>query len=317
MRRGVVDVGSHTVRLEIADGDGRMPLPVHTAKKRLRLAEQVHEDGTLPDEAVQQITGAVQESLEEAERWGAVELFVLATAVVRDAPNREHVLKEVEAGTGVRMQTLPGPREAGLTFLAARRWMGWRAGPLAVLDIGGGALELAFGRSGVPDFAYSVPLGAGRLTRTFFGRQDPPPRSAVKALRRHVEHELRDVAARVRWEAPRTVVATSRTFQQLARLGGAAPMREGPFVHRTLTRAALKDAVAVLRDRPAAERAKLPGISRARSRQSLAGALVGHCATKLMGIEELTICPWALREGVLLERMETGTTEGWLLPSAS
>ncbi|MYS44486.1 Ppx/GppA family phosphatase, partial [Streptomyces sp. SID5998] len=129
------------------------------------------------------------------------------------------------------------------TFLAARRWAGWRSGPLALLDIGGGSLEVAFGRGRLPDFVASLPLGAGRLTHEFFAGEDPPSPERVKALRRRVRHQLRDVAARIRWEGPRTAVVTSRTFQQLGRLCGAAPGRYGPFVERRLRRGELRRAV--------------------------------------------------------------------------
>lgn len=77
---------------------------------------------------------------------GASTPLAFATAVVRSAPNCRDVLRTVRAKTGVLICTLPGEVEAELTFLGARRWMGWRSGPLALLDIGGGSLEVAFGR---------------------------------------------------------------------------------------------------------------------------------------------------------------------------
>ncbi|MDI3403730.1 Ppx/GppA phosphatase family protein [Streptomyces cavernicola] len=311
MRMGVIDVGSNTARLVVADTDGAVPLPVHTAKRALRLAEHVDRGGHVPDEQVDLIVDAVAAALAEGRRWGVTEPFAFATAIVRDAPNRAEVLQQVTARTGLRLNILPGELEAELTFLAARRWMGWRAGPLAMLDIGGGSLEVAFGRSKLPDFALSLPLGAGRLTREFFGPQDPPAPRRVKALRRHVRHQMRDAAARVRWETPRTTAATSRTFQQLARLCGAPPGRLGPFTARRLARADLRVALDELACRSSAERAELPGISAARARQSLAGAVVAHTVMKLTGIDELTICPWGLREGILLRCIEDGGTEWW------
>lgn len=226
--------------------------------------------------------------------------------MVRGAPNRHEVLRTVRERTGVELCTLPGEVEAELTFLAARRWMGWRCGPLAMLDIGGGSLEVAFGRGRLPDFAASLPLGAARLTHEYFEDEDPPSPDRVRALRRRVRHQLRDAAARIRWEGPRTAVATSRTFQQLGRLCGAAPGRHGPFVERVLSAADLRGAVDRLAALPAAERARLPGISAPRATQSLAGAVVAHTAMKLTGLATVTICPWALREGVLLRHVEDG-----------
>ncbi|GGS77340.1 Ppx/GppA phosphatase family protein [Streptomyces cinerochromogenes] len=307
MRVSVVDAGSNTVRLVIADVEGGVPLPVHTVKWKLRLSEQVGPDGALADEAVEELVKAVAAAGATARRWHAAGPLAFATAVVRNATNRQEVLQRVASGTGIRMCTLPGETEAELTFLAARRWLGWKAGPLALLDIGGGALDVAFGRGRLPDFAASLPLGANRLTQEYLGVQDPPGAAELKVLRRRIRHELRDVAARIRWERPRTAAVTSRTFQQLARLCGAAPGRFGPFVERELACRDLREAVRSLAALPAAERAQLPGISAPRAAQSLAGAVVGHTALKLMGLPRAVVCPWAIREGVLLRYVEDGS----------
>jgi exopolyphosphatase/guanosine-5'-triphosphate,3'-diphosphate pyrophosphatase len=303
----VIDVGSKTVRLVVADAQGGVPLPVHTAKWKLRLSEQVDPDGMVPEPAVQQLVTAVSAATRTARHWGAAAPLTFATTVVRNAPNCLDVVQALYARTGVRIRTLPGEMEAELTFLGARRWMGWRAGPLAMLDIGGGSLEVAFGRGRLPDFAASLPLGANRLTREFLSEEEPPCAESVKALRRRIRHQLRDVASRIRWEGPRTTVATSRTFEQLGRLCGAPPGRQGPFVPRPLTRRDLRRAVDRLAALPSPERAQLAGISAPRAEQSLAGALVGHTAMKLMGITEVTICPWAIREGILLRLIEEGS----------
>ncbi|MEU9955150.1 Ppx/GppA family phosphatase [Streptomyces sp. NPDC050982] len=309
MRVSVVDAGSNTVRLAIADTDAGVPLPVHTVKWKLRLSEHVQPDGAIADETLERLIQAVAAAGRTAQDWNASAPLAFATAVVRRAPNRQQVLDTVQARTGIHMRTLPGETEAELTFLAARRWMGWHAGPLAVLDIGGGSLEVAYGRGRLPDFAVSLPLGANRLTHDFFTTQDPPTETEIKALRRTVRHQLRDVAERIRWENPRTVVVTSRTFQQLARLCGAAPGRHGPFKRRTMHRQHLGKAINVLAAVPTAERAQLSGISTPRAAQSLAGAIVGHTAMKLMALRTVTVCPWAVREGVLLRHIEDG--EDW------
>lgn len=302
----MIDAGSNTVRLVVADTKDGVPLPVHTAKWKLRLSEQVGADGGLGEAATEQLVQAVAKAARTAGRWGAPQPLAFATAVVRNAPDRAEVLAAVHARTGVRLCLLPGEVEAELTFLAVRRWMGWRAGPLALFDIGGGTLEVAFGRGRTPEFAISLPLGARRLTDEYLAHADPPAAPAILALRREVRHQLRDAGARIRWEHPHTAVGTSRTFQQLARLCGAAPGRRGPFVGRDLRRGELRAAIDRLAELPATGRSALPGISAPRARQSLAGAIVGHTAMKLSGLKSLAVCPWALREGILLRHLEDG-----------
>ncbi|MEY9997495.1 exopolyphosphatase/pppGpp-phosphohydrolase [Streptomyces sp. V4I8] len=164
MRLSLVDVGSNTVRLVVTDAEGGVPLPVHTAKWKLRLSEDVDAQGCLSEDCVGRLVEAVAAAAGTAQRWGAAGPLAFATAVVRNAPNRLEVLREVRTGTGVQICTLPGEVEAELTFLGARRWIGWQAGPFALFDIGGGSLEAAFGRGRLPDFVASLPLGANRLT---------------------------------------------------------------------------------------------------------------------------------------------------------
>ncbi|AWE53761.1 Ppx/GppA phosphatase family protein [Streptomyces nigra] len=306
MRISVVDVGSKTVRLVVADAQDGAPLPVHTEKWRLRLSELVRPGDPVPEEAVERLVHAVDAASRTADKWRAEVPLAFATAVVRSAPNRAEVLAAVRRRTGVRLCTLPGELEAELTFLAARRWMGWRSGPLALLDIGGGSLEVAFGRGRLPDFVASLPLGAARLTHEYLVGEGLPDPRRVRDLRRSVRHQLRDVAARIRWEGPHTAAATSRTFQQLGRLCGAPPGRHGPFVERRMAREDLREAVRRLSTLTAAERAQLPGISAPRADQSLAGAVLAHTAMKLTGLEVVTICPWAIREGIMLRHIEDG-----------
>ena len=304
MRLTVLDIGSNTVNLLVADAGGGVPLPVHTWKARTRLAERLRPDGTIGPDGLRPVIDAVRQAAAEA-RWARPEaLFAYATAVIRDAPDRDEALARIEAATGIRLGTMTGVEEAQLTFLAARRWLGWRAGPMLLADIGGGCLEVAFGRDRLPEAAHSLPLGAGRLTREFLGEADPPAPRDVRRLRRHVRDQLHQLATRTSWERPRTAVAASKTFQQLARLTGAAPLRQGPFVARRLHRKALRPWIDRLARLPVRRRAELPGVSAHRARQILGGAIVAYEVMRALEVESMRICPWGLREGILLRHME-------------
>ncbi|MDX2826558.1 Ppx/GppA family phosphatase, partial [Streptomyces ipomoeae] len=127
----------------------------------------------------------------------------------------------------------------------------------------------------------------------------------VRALRRHVRAQIaRTVGEFSRFGAPDHVVATSKTFKQLARIGGAARSAEGLYVQRDLKREALEAWVPKLAAMTTAQRAALPGVSEGRANQLLAGALVAEAAMDLFQVETLEICPWALREGVILRRLD-------------
>ncbi|GGQ73581.1 hypothetical protein GCM10010166_49590 [Couchioplanes caeruleus subsp. azureus] len=309
MRQAVLDVGSNTVNLLVTDADGGLPLPAHSWKLRTRLAERLAPDGTVAGSGRRRLVEAVARAAEEMRRARVDCFFAYATASVRDAPNRDRVLDDVERCTGIRLGTLTGLEEAQLTFLAARRWLGWSAGPMLLLDIGGGTLEVAFGRDRLPDSALSLPLGAGRLTREFLRDGDPPSARAVHHLRRHVREQVREIAARGSWESPRTAVAASKTFQQLARLTGSPPLRRGPFVARELRRQALRPWIDRLAAIAAADRQRLPGVSEHRAGQILAGAVVGYEVMRGLDVPAVRICPWGLREGILLRRLESSPPE--------
>ncbi|MGA5794388.1 Ppx/GppA family phosphatase [Streptomyces cellulosae] len=305
MRLGVLDVGSNTVHLLVVDAHpGARPLPAHSHKTELRLAQLLDDEGSIGPDGIDRLVAVVHEALQAAEDKGVEELLPFATSAVRDARNADDVLARVREETGVELQVLSGEEEAKLTFLAARRWFGWSSGKLLVIDIGGGSLEIAYGMDEEPDAAVSLPLGAGRLTA---GRLpgDPPEAEEVRALRRHVRTEIaRTVGEFSRFGAPDHVVATSKTFKQLARLAGAPGSAEGLYVQRELKRESLEAWVPRLAGMTAAERAELPGVSEARAGQLLAGAMVAEGAMDLFGVERLEICPWALREGVILRRLD-------------
>ncbi|MFE0107364.1 Ppx/GppA family phosphatase [Streptomyces sp. NPDC059009] len=305
MRLGVLDVGSNTVHLLVVDAHpGARPLPAHSHKAELRLAQLLDDAGAIGPDGVDQLVATVREALQAAEDKGVEDLLPFATSAVREASNADEVLSRVRAETGVDLQVLTGEEEARLTFLAARRWFGWSAGKLLVLDIGGGSLEIAYGIDEEPDAAVSLPLGAGRLTASWLA-QDPPDAADVKALRRHARAQIaRTVGEFSRFGKPDHVVATSKTFKQLARLAGAARSAEGLYVQRDLKRRSLEEWVPQLAGMTAAERAELPGVSEGRAGQLLAGALVAEGAMDLFGVETLEICPWALREGVILRRLD-------------
>ncbi|AQY20396.1 Ppx/GppA phosphatase family protein [Streptomyces chattanoogensis] len=305
MRLGVLDVGSNTVHFLVVDAHpGARPLPAYSHKAELRLAELLDESGAISDHGVERLVATVLEALQVAEDKGVEDVLPFATSAVREATNSEDVLRRVAEQTGVDLRVLSGQDEARLTFLAARRWLGWSAGRLLVLDIGGGSLEIAYGLDEDPDAAASLPLGAGRLT-TGDLPGDPPDPEDVRALRRRVRAEIaRVVHEFTRYGTPDHVVGTSKTFKQLARIAGAARSAEGLYVQRELTRKKLEEWVPRLATMTAAERAVLPGVSEGRSKQLLAGALVAEAAMDLFGVETLDICPWALREGVILRRLD-------------
>lgn len=305
LRLGVLDIGSNSAHLRVADlWPGHPPAGVRSVKTAVRLAEATDRHGVIHRPAVGRLIGAVRESVASAAALGVDELIPFATSALRDAANRDDVVREVRAATGVGLGFLTGEQEARLTFLAARRWCGWSAGPMLLADIGGGSMELAAGSGREPDIALSLPLGAGRLTRHHLPRP-PVPKNVRRALAAHVRSVLREATLEIaQLPPPVTAVATSKTFIQLARLCGAPKAKAGPYRERFLPRRELRRWLPRLARLSEEERTALPGIKASRARQILAGAIVADAVMDVLGLDRLAVCPWALREGLFPHRLD-------------
>jgi exopolyphosphatase/guanosine-5'-triphosphate,3'-diphosphate pyrophosphatase len=154
MRLGVLDVGSNAAQLQVVDARaGAPPLPIHAVKQPTRLAEEVGMEGSVSQQGVDRFVSAVARALASARELRVDQLYPFVTAAIRDAGNRDEILEQILAETGIQLQFLSGEQEARLTYLAVRRWYGWQAGRLLNVDIGGGSMELAFGRDDLPELA--------------------------------------------------------------------------------------------------------------------------------------------------------------------
>ncbi|MEV4240375.1 MULTISPECIES: Ppx/GppA phosphatase family protein [unclassified Nocardia] len=311
MRLGVLDVGSNTVHLLVVDAHrGGHPMPMSSTKATLRLSENIDSDGCITVQGAERLIATVAEFASIAETSRCVELMPFATSALREAANSDEVLARVRAETGVELQVLSGVDEARLTFLAVRRWYGWSAGRILNLDIGGGSLEMTNGGDEEPDLAVSLQLGAGRLTREWL-REDPPGKRRVAVLRDWLDAELVAPAKELlETGKPDLAVGTSKTFRSLARLTGAAPSSAGLRVRRTLTSSGLRQLIAFISRMTAADRAELEGVSSDRSQQLVAGALVAEASMRALSLDTLEICPWALREGLILRKLDTDMNGG-------
>ena len=303
MRLGVLDIGSNTGHLLVVDAArGAAPMPAFKHKEPLRLAEHLDPSGAVSDAGVEALTSFVASSVVVAEDKGCEEMVGFATSAMRDATNSDKVLAHVREETGVDIEVLPGEDEARLTFLAVRRWFGWSSGRLAVFDIGGGSLEIAVGSDETPDIAQSLPLGAGRLTREHLA--DGLDKEVVRQLRKRIRADIAHHAGSVLRQAPDHAVATSKTFRSLARICGAPSSDAGLMVRRVLDGKVLRDTIPTLLEMTPEEVGELPGVSPSRAHQIVAGALVADAVLDLFDLAELEICPWALREGIILERLD-------------
>jgi len=301
VRLGVLDVGSNTIHLQVMDAHlGARPTPATNFKVELRLTDYLDETGSITKEGIKQLHDAIADAVSHANQNKTDEILAFATSAVRDAKNGPEIIQEINQRHQIDLQILTGDEEARMTFLAVRRWMGWSAGKLLVLDIGGGSLEIASGIDENPEATISFPLGAARLTRDFL-TGDPYSSKGVKFLEEFVQTKLEDeLPSILRVHDANHFVATSKTFRTLARLSGHM-FNENP---KFLESANLKSMISKLADMTNKTRADLPGVSTSRAQQIVAGAIVARSVMAILDIEKVEICPWALREGIVLRRLD-------------
>jgi exopolyphosphatase/guanosine-5'-triphosphate,3'-diphosphate pyrophosphatase len=301
MRLGVLDVGSNTIHLQVMDAHpGARPTPATNYKVELRLTEYLNSDGAISQAGVDLLNNAVSEAVKHASDNQTDEILAFATSALREAKNGAEIIAAINNKHEIDLQVLGGDDEASMTFLAVRRWLGWSAGKLLVLDIGGGSLEIASGVDELPEATLSLPLGAARSTREFLGA-DPYTSKGIRSLEKHAEEMLKN-------SIPQTLlshdanhfVATSKTFRTLARIC-AHWYGDSP---KFLEKKSLETAVAKLIAMNNKSRAELPGVSASRAQQIVAGGIVALAVMDRLDVDEVEICPWALREGIVLRRLD-------------
>jgi exopolyphosphatase/guanosine-5'-triphosphate,3'-diphosphate pyrophosphatase len=301
MRLGVLDVGSNTVHLQIVDtSPGARPNPTFNYKEELKLTQYISEDNLVSDEGIEKLRSSIKRAIEQSASVQTQELLPFATSALREASNGEEIINSINKDFKIDLQVLSGEEEAKLTFLAARRWFGWSSGRLLVIDIGGGSLEMAVGVDESPEIATSLPLGAARLTKNFL-KGDPYTDKSIRALRDHIEDKLEQILpSLVKHQDSDRAIATSKTLRTLARLSGDWFDGNG----KNIKIEAIRKISAKLSEMDDSSRAKLPGVSENRASQIVAGAFVAESVMRNLDIKELEICPWALREGVVLKWMD-------------
>ncbi len=301
MRLGVLDVGSNTVHLQVVDATpGARPNPNINHKEDLRLAEYLSADGFISAEGAKLLREAIKRALDAAKSANIDELLPFATSALREAVNGAEIISRINADFEIDLQVLSGEDEARITFLAARRWYGWSSGRLLMVDIGGGSLELAAGVNEAPDVALSLPLGASRLTKDHLDG-DPFSKKSLRNLRDYIERNIAEILPTIvqHQESDRSI-ATSKTLRTLARICGDWIDGNG----KKLRIDSLRKITPRLAEMSQEDRSELPGVSATRAKQITAGAFVAEAVMRNLDIEELEICPWALREGIVLKWLD-------------
>jgi exopolyphosphatase / guanosine-5'-triphosphate,3'-diphosphate pyrophosphatase len=284
-----IDIGSNTTRLLVADaGNGELRELV-TQRAFTRIGKSLNSGGAIPAEKIAETAEVVRTQAAVAREVGAEQIIAVATAAIRNAPNRDELQSAVEQAGGMELGVLSSEEEARLSFVGATRTLLAPAeGTIAVIDVGGGSSEIAIGEpDGEMTWSASFRIGSGFLADAYL-RSDPPSVDELQKVRRHVAGTFEGL------EPPPadSAVAVGGTATSLRRLLGAE------LVHETLERGIRVLSTTLIED--VATRFEL---DRERVRLLPAGILVLEAVSDLLALP-LRIARGGLREGVLLELVE-------------
>ncbi len=301
MRCSILDLGSNSFHVLVADLDGHRLTPVLREREMLHLGRTVARHGAIPDDERGSAVATVAHLTELARRSGAQERLAVATAALRDADNGAEVIAELSEAAGAEVQVLDGLAEARLAYLGVRAAVAVHHEPVLVMDLGGGSLEFAIGIGGQIVWSASVPLGASRMSALV--TRDPIRRKDIRAIRSAVDDALDPLVDTIRANAPGTIVAVGGTVRALARI---AAIDEAIWLPATLNQFRVtRQELEALRDELVGldldGRIAVPGMKERRADHLHVAAIVLTRVLERLEITTTTVSDWGLREGLLFD----------------
>jgi exopolyphosphatase / guanosine-5'-triphosphate,3'-diphosphate pyrophosphatase len=303
MKVAIVDLGTNTCRLFLADVvDGRVE-PAERVTTVVRLGQGVDKTGRLHEDAVARTHACLTGYAPRIEAFGPARRLLIATSVLRDAGDGRQFLKAMRYEFGLPWRILSGQEEGTLAFRGGTSWLATDDAPDPVLlvDIGGGSTEFALGSAGEPPaFVRSLDVGVVRLTERFF-HHDPPAAAEVAALTGHVAAAIAVAVPAELRAAVRGAVGVAGTYTTLVANKLGMTEYDGRLVQgHVLTLAEIDATAARFAALTSAERGRLPGIQPGREDVILAGALIAVEACRAFDLDAVSVSEADLLEGAVL-----------------
>jgi exopolyphosphatase / guanosine-5'-triphosphate,3'-diphosphate pyrophosphatase len=301
LKLAAIDIGSNSIKLVVVDAAASDSFAVLAREREvIRLGHETFLKGHLSRAAIMRATECIQRLRSIAEARGAQKIVATATAAVREANNSANFIRAIEQKIGIKVEVLSGIEEARLIGLAASYGCGAKGVATLNIDIGGGSTEVSIFRGGQPITLLSMKLGAVGLTERFL-TSDPPRSKAVKELRSEVCSALERPARELQEFEWDNVTGTSGT---ILAIGNALLLQSaGEPAHTVIRLRDLSEFNNSLASMTVAERRGAARLSVQRAEIVVAGGLVLEGTMRALGIKSLSTCEWALREGVIIDRL--------------
>ena len=229
MRVGVIDCGTNSIRLLIADIDGNNFREVTRQMQVVRLGQGVDETNQFHPDALERTFAAVDLYAAELARRGVEKIRFCATSATRDATNRNIFIEGVKERLGIEPEVISGDEEARLSFAGATREFNRTDGPFLVVDIGGGSTEFVLGTDTV-ESAISVNIGCVRMTERHF-HNDPPTADEVSIARSDIQNAIDIASASVDIKSAKTLVCVAGTATTVAAAALNLPEYDRHAIH--------------------------------------------------------------------------------------
>jgi exopolyphosphatase/guanosine-5'-triphosphate,3'-diphosphate pyrophosphatase len=303
-RYGVIDVGTNSVKLHVAEGSAERGWTTVVDRSEItRLGEGLDGTDELQPEPMRRTLEAIAGMVDEAHRLGATAIVAVGTAGMRLASNRGAFVEAVRTRTGVEIEVISGEEESRLAYLAVREGVGLGEGSVVVFDTGGGSSQFTFGTGDRVDERFSVNVGAVRFTERF-ALDDAVSEDVVASAQAAIAENLASLDGRAR---PDAVVALGGVVTNLAAVKHDLATYNSDVVQGTvLERAEVDRQIELYRTRTADERREVVGLQPKRAEVVLAGACIVRVAMEKLGSESLVVSDRGLRHGVLSDRFGPG-----------
>jgi exopolyphosphatase/guanosine-5'-triphosphate,3'-diphosphate pyrophosphatase len=302
MRVAVVDLGTNTTRVLVADVEGGRVRELERRTKVTRLGEGVDSTGRLADAAIERVAATLAGYKAVIDELRPERTVALATSAVRDAANGDEFRALLHDRFGLDVQIIPGEEEARLTFQGATAARPAGDGPFVVIDIGGGSTEYVVGTAGdEPVFRVSTQAGSVRQTERHL-REDPPSDEDLLALRAAIrsiiEHAVPDDVR----EQVREGIAVAGTATSLAaidqQLDPYDPERVDGY---GLLLEACERMLGELAAIPLDERKQVTGLHPDRAPTIVAGAAILVESMHVFGLESVEVSEADILHGAALD----------------
>jgi exopolyphosphatase/guanosine-5'-triphosphate,3'-diphosphate pyrophosphatase len=270
-----VDIGTNSVRLLVGSAGPDKRLVTHERLMRItRLGQGVGAAGRLDPGAIERTVAVLREYAGVIDATGATRVRATATSAARDADNRDEFFAAAAEALGTRPEVITGEEEAALSFTGATAELDPAEGPFAVVDIGGGSTEFAYGGAGL-EGALSIDIGCVRLTEQYL-HGDPPGADELSACLSVVQAHVEDVRRAVPGiDAAATFVGLAGTVTTAAAVELGLPAYDRDRIHHfRLTKAAVEDVFRTLATETVAQRVENPGLEPERADVIVGGLCV-------------------------------------------